>query len=337
MKTKGRTTLNRRAVLATMALTATMAGFAASPASAQELEALAEPTKLTVGAAKVAHLAPIMALPGILEPLNLELEIVEFVRYADARTAIATGSLDLATIGPADLPLALSQNIDTFYALMGVGSSPKYIVARNGVEFDSWDDLIGKKIAIAPGSAVWFQFVATLIENDVAYDEIEIVNIQGGGSNFDQALERGEVDAIITWEPFESVPVVEGYGYWVEELDYSQSEAVGAELGMFAVSKDAYENKLDAVKLFVEAYIQEQERLDADKAAFAEAIGAWTGIEPEISERIADTIDLGAVLSLEQMQRQAKTFHELGVIQSDVSDQIPDFYRGDLVDEVTGG
>jgi sulfonate transport system substrate-binding protein len=328
---------DRRKMLLALAVTTSLAGTSFTSAFAQDMEALPEPVKLTVGAAKVAHLAPIMALPEILEPLNVELEIVEFVRYADARTAIATGSLDLATIGPADLPIALSQNIDTFQALMGIGSSPKYIVARNGVEIESWEDLIGKKVAIAPGSAVWFQFVATLTENDVPYDEIEIVNIQGGGSNFNQALERGDVDAIITWEPFESTPVVEGYGYWVEGLDYSQSEAVGAELGMMAVSTAAYEQKLDAVKLFVEAYIAEQDRLSADKAAFAEAVTAWTGIEGEIATRIADTIDLGAVLSLEQMQRQAKTFHELGVIQTDVSDRIPDFYRGELVEEVTGG
>lgn len=320
-----------RTTLAAIAASALTAGAA----FAQDMEALSEPVDLTIGAAKVAHLAPLLNLPDVLEPLNVNLEVVEFVRYADARTAIATGSIDLATVGPADLPIALSQGIETFYALMGVGSSPKYVVARNGVELDEWQDLVGKKVAIAPGSAVWFQFVATLIEEGVAYDDIEIVNIQGGGSNFDQALERGEVDAIITWEPFESVPVVEGYGYWAENLDYSVSEAVGAELGMIAVSTDAYENKLDAVKLFVEAYIEEQERLAADKEAFAEAVAAWTGISPEISARIADTIDLGAVLSVEQMQRQAATFNELGVIETDVSGQIPDFYRADLVEEVT--
>jgi sulfonate transport system substrate-binding protein len=239
----------------------------------------------------------------------------------------------MATVGPADLPIALSQGIETMVALMGVGGSPKYVVARNGLELNSWEDLKGKKIAIAPGSAVWFQFVATLTEKGIPYDSIEAVNIQGGGANFNQALQRGDVDAIITWEPFESTPVIEGYGYWAENLDYSTSQAVGAELGMIAASKDAAENKTEALKRFIWAYTTEQNRLAADKAAFAEAVQAWTGISPAIAARIADSIELGAVLSLDQLQRQARTFHELGVIQTDVSGQIPAFFAADLVAE----
>lgn len=307
--------------------------LAAFGAQAQAPAPLAEPVKLVIGAAKVGHLAPLVAVPALLEPLGVELEIVEFVRYADARTALATGSLDMATVGPADLPIALSQGIETMVALMGVGGSPKYVVARNGLELNSWEDLKGKKVAIAPGSAVWFQFVATLTEKGIPYNSIEAVNIQGGGANFNQALQRGDVDAIITWEPFESTPVIEGYGYWAENLDYSTSQAVGAELGMIAASKDAAETKTEALKRFIWAYTTEQNRLAADRTAFAEAVQVWTGISPAIADRIADSIELGAVLSLDQLQRQAKTFHELGVIEKDVSGQIPAFFAADLVAE----
>lgn len=324
-------TLSRRALLA--AGTAIAVSFGAAPVWAETPTPLDPPVNLTIGAAKVAHLAPLLGTPEILASLGVNLEIVEFVRYADARTAIATGSLDLATVGPADLPIALAEEIDTVVALMGVGSSPKYVVARNGVELNEWSDLIGKNIAIAPGSAVWFQFVATLTELGIAYDSINVVNIQGGGSNFNQALERGDVDAIITWEPFESTPVLGGYGYWAEALDYSVSEAVGAELGMIAASRDAVDNQSEALERFIWAYTSEQARLQNDTAAFVEAISAWTGISTDISERIAGTIELGAVLSLEQMQRQAATFFELGVIRRDVSDMIPDYFAADLVEK----
>lgn len=300
-------------------------------AFAQTPTPLDPPVNLIIGAAKVGHLAPLLAVPGLLAPLGVNLEIVEFVRYADARTALATGSVDLATVGPADLPIALSEEIETITALMGVGSSPKYVVGRNGVELNTWEDLRGKRIAIAPGSAVWFQFVATLTELGIPYDAMEVVNIQGGGSNFNQALERGDVDAIITWEPFESIPVIGGYGYWAENLDYSVSEAVGAELGMIAASTDSVQNNTAALERFIWAYTTEQNRLSADPAAFATAISAWTGMDIAISERVAAAIDLGSVLSLEQLQRQAKTFHDLGVIRRDVSDMIPDYFAADLV------
>ena len=100
------------------------------------------------------------------------------------------GLLDIATVGPADLAIALSQGSTNVMGLMGVGGSPKYVIGRNGVKLDSWDDIKGKKIAIAPGSAVWFQFAATLIEKGIP-TTATAVNIQGGGANFDQVEGRG--------------------------------------------------------------------------------------------------------------------------------------------------
>jgi hypothetical protein len=178
---------------------------------------LAQPVELTVGYQKVGHLAPVILIADDLKKLGVNLKLVEFVRYADARTALLAGSLDAASVGPADLAISLAQGSTNVVGLMGVGSSPKYVIGRNGVKFDSWADLKGKKIAIAPGSAVWFQFAATLVENNVPYNSFEAVNIQGGGANFDQALKKGEVDGLVTWEPFESIPVMDGYGYFARD------------------------------------------------------------------------------------------------------------------------
>lgn len=326
-----------------MAITRRAALFAPLliPAAARALSArpapLPKPVTLTVGAATVAHLSPMTLIADDLRAMGVELKRVDFVRYADARTALASGSLDLATVGPADLPIAVSQGINTIVALMGVGSQAKYPVVRNGVAVERWQDLEGKTVAVAPASAVWFQFVATLQEQGVDYGKLRVVNIQGAGSNFNQALKRGDVDAIVTWEPFESTPLVEGYGYWPKALDYSQSRAVGAELGMFAATRKAVTEQRAAVERFVWAYVQAQERLAASPEASARAITAHTGIGPEIAARIAVGVKLGAVLSLDQMQRQAKEFHRLGVIQRDVSTELPGFFAGELVSGVLQG
>jgi len=324
--------LSRRTLLGASA--AALLGGTAQAALIERPAPLPAPITLTVGAATVAHLAPLTFMGDDLRALGIEMKRVDFVRYADARTALAAGSLDLATVGPADVPIAVSQGITSLVALMGVGSQAKYPVVRQGLKVESWADLEGKRVAVAPASAVWFQFVATLQEQGVPYTKLSVVNIQGAGSNFDQALKRGDVDAIVTWEPFESTPLIEGYGYWPKALDYSRSRAVGAELGMFAASRDAVTTKREAVRRFVWAYIRAQERLAADPAAFAAAITAYTGIGPEIATRIAVGIKLGAVLSLDQMKRQAVEFHRLGVIQRDVSGELDGYYAGDIVNSV---
>ncbi len=297
---------------------------------------LAQPVTLTVGYQKVGHLAPIVLIADELKKMNIDLKLVEFVRYADARTALLANSLDIATVGPADLAIALAGGSRNMVGIMGVGSSPKYVIGRKGVQLDSWKDLQGKKVGIAPGSAVWFQFAATLTEKNVPYNSFTAVNIPGGGANFNQALKRGDVDAIVTWEPFESIPVVEGYGYFAKPLEYSQSKAVGAELGMIAASRVAWASKKDAVQRFVWAYLKAMEQLAASPDKFAEAYAQLTGLPLDTSRAAAAPIKLGGVVDLDQIKRQAAAFHKLGVIPKDVSGEIAEFWDTSFVKNAGG-
>ena len=317
-------------MLAVAAVTTGLSSFHAL-AVGPEPAPLSPPVEFTVGYQKVGHLAPIILLADDLKKLGVNIKLVEFVRYADARTALLAGSLDVASVGPADLAISLAQGSTNIVGLMGVGSSPKYVIGRNGVKLDNWTDLKGKKIAIAPGSAVWFQFAATLIENKIPYNSFEAVNIQGGGANFDQALKKGDVDGIVTWEPFESIPVMEGYGYFAKNLEYSSSKSVGAELGVLVASKQAVESKRGAVERFVWAYLKKQEELSKSPQKFAEAYAKLSGMQPDIAAKASQIIKLGEVISPDQIKRQAKGFADLGVIQKDVSGEIDRHWDGSFV------
>ena len=297
---------------------------------------LAQPVTLTVGYQKVGHLAPIALIADDLKKLGVDVKMVEFVRYADARTALLSNSLDMATVGPADLAIALSQGSRHMVGIMGVGSSPKYLIVRKGLELKSWADIKGKKVGVAPGSAVWFQLAATLTEKGIPYNSFTEVKIQGAGANFDQALKRGDVDGIATWEPFESIPVIEGYGYFAKGLEYSQSNSVGAELGMLASSRAAAASKKEAVQRFVWAYMNAMEQLQASPQKFAEAYAQFTGLPLATATEAAKPIKLGGVVDLGQIKRQAKAFNELGVIQKDVSEQIAEFWDTSFAKNASG-
>lgn len=325
----------RRFAKFALVVTAGLATTAANALSPQPAP-LSPPVELTVGYQKVGHLAPMILIAEDLKKLGVELKLVEFVRYADARTALLAGSLDVASVGPADLAISLAQGSTNVVGIMGVGSSPKYVVGRKGVKFDSWGDLKGKKIAIAPGSAVWFQFAATLVEKGIPYNSFEAVNIQGGGANFDAALKKGEVDGLVTWEPFESIPVMEGYGFFAKNLEYGSSKAVGAELGMIMASKTAAEKKRAAIERFVWAYLKSQGELAKSPEKFADAYAKLSGMQPNIAAEAAKVITLGEVISPDQIKRQAKAFADLGVIQKDVSGQIEANWDGTFVSKALG-
>jgi sulfonate transport system substrate-binding protein len=290
------------------------------------------PVSLTVGYQKVGHLAPIVLIADDLKKQGIDVKLVEFARYADARTALLAGSLDVAAVGPADLAIAIANGSTSMIGIMGVGSSPKYVIGRKGTKFDSWEDIKGKTIAIAPGSAVWFQFAGTLIEKGIPYNSFKAVNIQGGGANFDQALEKGDIDAIVTWEPFESIPVMKGYGYFAKNLDYSISKSVGAELGMLATTKAALADKRATVQTFVSAYVAKMQELETSKAKFGTAIAALTGLDADVSLKVAEVIKLGPVITPEQIKQQAKAFNELEVIPKDVSGEISKYWDASFLE-----
>jgi len=323
--------------LCNVVLATTLLGYAASGLAVGPQPApAAQKQQLTVGYVKVGHLSPMIFVAEPLKTCNVEVKPVEFVRYADARTALLSGSVDVSGIGPADLAIALAQGSDKLVGLSGVASSPKYLVTRKGVEIEDWDDIKGKRIGIAPGSAVWFQWAATLAEKGIPYNVFTPVNIQGGGTAFVQSLERGDVDAVALWEPFESQLVASGSAYFSKNLEYSQSKAVGAELGLLAATRDALQSKREAVKCFMWAYKKAEEKLAADPEVFAQAYAKYTGLPLEVTRESAKLIKLGGVLDLEQLRRQAKVFNELGVIPKDVSGQMDKVWEPAIVQEVMG-
>jgi sulfonate transport system substrate-binding protein len=282
---------------------------------------LAKPVTMRLGLFKGAYTAAFEDVPAILAATNLKLEIADFVRYADARTALTTGSLDVATISVGDLLIALNQGADGIVALAGVAGSPRFMVVRNGVTVEKWEDLKGKRIGIAPGSSTWFQFTGKMKDLGIPFDSFTSVNIQGAGSNFLIALKRNDIDVALTWEPFESEPIVEGYGYW-PKLDYSDSVAVGGETGLIACTKAFIGANSDAVRLLLWAFLKSEASLRGDKAKFAEVVARYTGATPAVSALIADKIKLGGVITMPQLQAYAKAFYELGTFKKDVSGEV---------------
>ena len=328
--------MNRRDLLAAVPAAALMRpAWAAGPIAAPA--PLPSPVKLTVGVAKVAHLAPFADLVAVLAPMGVQVEYAEFVRYADSRTAMASGSLDIAAMAAGDLPVVVSQGVTSVVGLMGVATSAKHPIVRTGAVCNSWEDLMGLRLGVAPGSAVWYQFVAKVLELGFKYDQFKPVNIQGAGPNFAQALQRGDVDAFINAEPTDSMPEVGGFGGPAKAIDYSQSKAVGPELGLLTASKPALDGKREAVRRFLWAYVTAERALAADQATYALAIQKWCGLDAKIAGLIAGKIKLGGVVDGPQLVRLASFLAMTGIVQKDVSGSVGSYFDPSLAQSVMTG
>jgi sulfonate transport system substrate-binding protein len=323
-----------------MKLTRILAGLAGALVSVAALAVGPAPAPmkqkevLTVGFVKVGHLSPMLFIEDELKKLNIEVKRAEFVRYADARTALLSGSVDVSAVAPIDLAIVAAQGSKNLIGLTGVGSSAKHLVVRKGVKIDDWADIAGKKIAIAPGSAVWTQWAMSLIERNIPYNTFTPVNVQGGGTAFVQAMKRGDVDAMVLWEPFESQAVAEGDAYFASKIDYSQSRAVGAELGMLAASGEAMATKKELVRRFLWAYLKVEEQLAKNNDQFADAYSKYTGLPPNVTKESAKIIKLGGVVNREQVGRLAEAAFKQGIVQKEVAKEAAELYDDSLAREI---
>ena len=157
---------------------------------------------------------------------------------------------------------------------------------------------------------------------------------EGGGTAFVQAMKRGDIDAMVLWEPFESQAVAEGDAYFSQKLEYSQSRAVGAELGMLAASGEAMTQKKELVRRFMWAYLKAEETLSKNKDLFADAYSKYTGLPMNVTKESAKIIKLGGVLTKDQVSRLAEAAFKQGIVQKDVTKEAAALYDDSMVVEL---
>src|ERR1700730_4888166 len=108
-------------MLALLALLAAPVSWA--PATAQTDAArtrLAAPVKVKQGMANVPALSPLWLLPEQAAKYNIQIEQVLFQRFADERTALASGDLDIAAFGAQDITLGLGQGAKAMLGVAGI-------------------------------------------------------------------------------------------------------------------------------------------------------------------------------------------------------------------------
>ncbi|HXL47038.1 MAG TPA: PhnD/SsuA/transferrin family substrate-binding protein, partial [Candidatus Binatia bacterium] len=174
------------------------------------------PARVTakLGMLNVPALSPLWLLPEYAAAYNIQIETVMFQRFADGRTALASGDLDITAFGPQDITLAVAQGARSLVGVAGVGSGNDCLLVRRGEDIRDWKELGTRKIGIGAGSISWLKFAASVQEHGVDYGKLRITNIVGGGANYLKALQGKEIDLAVVWQPFCAQGLVDGYAQY---------------------------------------------------------------------------------------------------------------------------
>ena len=291
--------------------------------------------KVRQGMLNVPALSPLWLLPEYAAKYNVHIETVMFQRFADARTALASGDLDLTAFGPQDITLGLGQGARSMVGVAGVGSGNDCLIVRKGEDITQWPALRDKTIGVGAGSISWLKFAASTQENGVEYPKLKVVNIVGGGGNYLKALQAKEIDLAVVWQPFCAQGIVDGYAQY-PSLDHNRSRTVGGLISVLAVNRGFMEKNRDATQRLVVAYLDVLKVATADQQRWAKIYAEKAGLPLPVAVESIRITTLDPTLPLESIKRISKFLSDNGVIARDVSADIPGSYTYDFLSRATG-
>ena len=321
-----------RALLISMLLLAMVAPVFAQSDVRSPLPA---PLKVRLGMANVPALSPLWLLPEYASKYNIQMETALFQRFADARTALAAGDLEITAFGPQDISLALGQGAKSMVGVAGIGSGNDCLIVRKGDDVKDWKALPGKAIGVGAGSISWLKFAASVQEHGLEYPKLKVVNIMGGGGNYLKALQAKEIDMAVVWQPFCAQGITDGIAQYAS-IDHNKSKTVGGLIAVLAVNRGFMEKHRDATQRLVVAYLDVLKYAQANRDRWAKIYAERAGLPEAVAAESIRITQLDATLPLESIKRISKFLSDNGVIARDVSGEIAQYYTYDFLSKATG-
>lgn len=136
---------------------------------------------------------------GLWKKNGLDISIAHFDNGAVALDALATGNGDIGSATNMSMMQRVARGAK-MYATSSMAASGKLYSIISGNALAKPQDLIGKKLGLAKDGILEFLYMQFATNNSIGLDQIELVNISPPEAV--AALSRGDVDAVMFWEPW---------------------------------------------------------------------------------------------------------------------------------------
>ncbi|HEX2651522.1 MAG TPA: NrtA/SsuA/CpmA family ABC transporter substrate-binding protein [Burkholderiales bacterium] len=160
------------------------------------------PRKINVGMQPIVNGPIYIAIKEkYFEKLGLEVNLVKFTSGPAQFAALAGGQVDLAWGGMGAFSLAKANGQDLHFISIFMDYNPlEALVVPGNSPAKTIKDLVGRKIALVQGSDAHYGTLRTLAKHGVDPKSVSIVGMAPPQQI--AALEKGDVDAMFSWEPF---------------------------------------------------------------------------------------------------------------------------------------
>ena len=212
---------------------------------------------------------------------GIDMEIKGYPTGKNALEATFKGEADMCTV--ADMPVvsnSFKRNDFTVFGTILQDAEHTKCLARKDRNISTPQDLIGKKVATTIGTTAHYFMATFFIFNGLDLEDVEIVDLNP--TEMVEAIVKGNVDAIFTWEP----------NIYHAEKDLGDNGVIlPSDVGYLAtfnlVSKnDFIENNQQLLKRILKALIKAEEFTKDNREESVDIIAARLKTDREIIDKL---------------------------------------------------
>jgi ABC-type nitrate/sulfonate/bicarbonate transport system substrate-binding protein len=183
---------------------------------------------------------------------GLELNFVHAPRYFDGLVILSRGDVDFAASGYATIPSIIEQGLPVV-TIAGTNLGAANLVVRKGVTIKTWNGLLGKTVGAPSNSLITHELIIGLGQRKLDARKVKIISLVPSIAAL-IALQRGDVDAAMLWEPWATKAVEQGIGY--VPFDVMSANKIGPINGVLQTTRDKLKNDRPMVEKFVRCMIE---------------------------------------------------------------------------------
>ena len=210
----------------------------------------------------------VAAAKGYFDSEGLKVTVQTHPSGKAALDAVIAGNADVATV--AELPVALAAvKGHPVTILATLSAQTDYgVVGRTDRGVSSPASLKGKRIAVTIGTTGDFFLDALLVRQRLSRADIQAIDHKPG--EMTDALEKGEVDALATWEPY----VSDARQRLGEKVTLFSSEGIYESTFNLAATREFVSTRGETVKKILRAMIRAEQLMTSDPAACEKIVAA---------------------------------------------------------------
>ncbi|MGN0649479.1 MAG: ABC transporter substrate-binding protein [Oscillospiraceae bacterium] len=312
------------AALAAVSVMMTGAGCSSGESSGSAAGENNGKVQLTLGVIKALGTAtPYVAQKnGYFDEAGIDVKIVDFSDGSSLMEAFVASDIDIAMCGVAPVANWFSKGVDVQVVASANGGG-HVILTRADTGITSLNDLKGHSLAEPNLGTVTDTLLRSYILKNAGIDPENDLTIVPGMKPADMAIslfDTGEVDAILTWEPYVTQALAT---YDDAVILYDSPLVLKDELGtdsfyavnVVSASKEVIDNRKDDLKKFLEVYTKTVDYINTDAGANA-VIASVLEMDESVVAGARQRIDYTAKIDKDALERTLQWGLELGYFDS---------------------